>query len=141
MGMKVVVPVWIRCYEYCNCIGVVFGCKSCPMEGFLGVIFLCGWAYPFPIHLYWNVVTVDPNTLSLGNGEDNCLIEVGHLTGDEKCECVIWNESIMCSRMAFGNVYWESLRGLFLGILYLYHWDSHATSFSNDYMGGSKLYG
>ena len=48
---------------------------------------------------------------------------------------------MMCSRMAFGSVYWESLRGSILGILYLYRWYNHTTSFSNDCMGGSKLYG
>ena len=32
---------------------------------------------------------MDPNTLSLGNGEENCLSEVGHVIGEEKCECVI----------------------------------------------------
>jgi hypothetical protein len=31
--------------------------------------------------------------------------------------------------------------GLFLGIMYLYRWYSHATSFSNGCMGGSKLCG
>jgi hypothetical protein len=59
---------------------------------------------------------MDPNTLSMGNGEDNCLRE-GHVTGDEKCECVIWNESIMCSRMAFGSVYWEGTTGLGLVVM------------------------
>jgi hypothetical protein len=73
---------------------------------------VCGRAYPFPIHLCWNIVPIDPNILSLVNGEDNCLREVGHVIGEEKCECAIWNESIMCSRMAFGSVYWESLRGV-----------------------------
>ena len=53
----------------------------------------------------------------------------------------MWKKSIMVSRMAFGSVYCESLRGLFLDILYLYLLYSHATSFSNDYMGGSKLCG
>ena len=32
---------------------------------------------------------MDPNTLSLGNGEENCLSEVGHVIGEEKCEFVI----------------------------------------------------
>ena len=36
------VPIWVRCYKYCNCVWVVFGCKSCPMEDLLGV-FLCMW--------------------------------------------------------------------------------------------------
>ena len=75
------------------------------------------------------------------NGEENCLSEVGHVIGDEKCECVIWKESMMCSRMTFGSVYWESLRGSFLDILYLYRWYNHITSFSNDCVGGSRLYG
>ena len=29
---------------------------------------VCGWAYPFPVHLCWNVVPIDPNTLSRGMG-------------------------------------------------------------------------
>ena len=38
------------------------------------------------------------------------------MTGDEKCECVIWNESMMCVRISCGNVYWESLiEGVILG--------------------------
>ena len=50
-------------------------------------------------------------------------------------------ESIMCSKMILGRVYCESLRGSFLGILYLYLWYSHATSFLNDCVGGSRLCG
>ena len=46
--------------------------------------FVCGWAYLLPIHLCWNVDRIDPNTLSLGNGEENCFNVVGHVTGDEK---------------------------------------------------------
>ena len=61
------------------------------------------------------------------------------MTGDEKCEWVIWNESMMFWRMSCGSVYWENLRGSFLGILYLYRWYNHATSCSKDSMGGSKL--
>jgi len=33
----------------------------------------------------------DPNTTSLGNGEWNCLSVVGHVIGDKKYECIIWN--------------------------------------------------
>ena len=39
MGMRVVVPVGVNYYEYCYCVWVVFGCKSSPMKGLLGVIF------------------------------------------------------------------------------------------------------
>ena len=67
---------------------------------------------------------MDPNTLSRENGEENCLSLVGHVTGDEKYECVIWKESRICSRMSWGSVYCESLRGAFLGNLYLYRWYS-----------------
>ena len=84
---------------------------------------------------------IDPNTLSRGYGEENCLKEVGHVTGEEKCEWVIWNESKMWLRMSVGSVYWESLRGSFLGILYLYLRYNHVTSCSNDCIGGSKLWG
>ena len=36
---------------------------------------------------------------------------------------------MICSRMAFGSVYCESLRGSFLGSLYLYRWYNHTTFF------------
>ena len=45
---------------------------------------VCGWAYPFHVHLCWNIVPIDPNTLSRKNGEENCLSVVGHVTSDEK---------------------------------------------------------
>ena len=66
---------------------------------------------------------------------------MGHVTGDEKYDCVIWNEATICSMMTCGSVYWESLRGSFFSILYLYRWNNYTISFSNDCMGGSKLYG
>ena len=66
---------------------------------------------------------------------------VGHVTGDEKYERVIWNVFIKFSRMAFGSVYCKSLRELFLGVLYLYRWYSHVTSISNRWVGGSRLCG
>ena len=43
-----------------------------------------GWAYPFPIHLSWNIVPIEPKILSRGNGEENCFNVLGHVTGDEK---------------------------------------------------------
>ena len=33
---------------------------------------VCGWAYPFHVHLCWTVVPIDPNTLSRENGDKNC---------------------------------------------------------------------
>ena len=45
---------------------------------------VCGWAYLFPFDLCWNVVPIDPNTLSRGNGEENCRSVVGHVTSNEK---------------------------------------------------------
>ena len=41
---------------------------------------------------------------------------MGHVTGDEKYECVIWNVFMRFSMMVFGSVYCESLRGSFLGV-------------------------
>ena len=102
---------------------------------------MCGWAYPLLIHLCWNVVPIDPKTLSRENVEENCRSLIGHVTSDEKYECVMWKESMMCSRMSFGSVYCESLRGSFLGNLYLYRWYNHTTSFSNDCVGGSRMCG
>ena len=93
---------------------------------------VCGWAYPFPCHLCWNALPIDPNITSLGKGEWNCLSVVGHVTGDEKYECVIWNVFMKFSRMAFGSVYWKNLRGSFLGVLYLYLWYSHVIYVLND---------
>ena len=57
------------------------------MEGLFGLIFFFfnvgGRIHSFS-HLCWNVVPMDPNTLSRGNGEENCLSVVGHVTGDKK---------------------------------------------------------
>ena len=61
------------------------------------------------------------------------------MIGDVKYECVIWKEFIICSRMSFGSVYCESLRGSLLGSLCLYLWYSHTTFFLNDCVGGSRL--
>ena len=47
-------------------------------------ISLCGWAYPIPCHLCENALPMDPNILSLGNGEKNFVEWVEHVTGDEK---------------------------------------------------------
>ena len=66
---------------------------------------------------------------------------VGHVIGDEKYECVIWNVFMKFSSMAFGSVYWESLRGSFLGVLYLYILYSHVIYVLNDWVGGSRLCG
>ena len=68
---------------------------------------VCGWAYPLHVHLCWNIVPIDPKTLSRENVEANCLSLVGHVTGDEKYECVMWKESMIFSKMAFGIVYCE----------------------------------
>ena len=65
---------------------------------------------------------------------------VGHVTGDEKYECVIWKVFMRFSKMAFGSVYCASFKGSFLGVLYLYLCNQ-ATSVSNGWMGGSKLCG
>jgi hypothetical protein len=112
-----------------------------PKESTPRAFFVCGWAYPFPVHLCWNVVHIDPKILFWENGEEICFNVVKHATDNENYECVICKESIMCSRMAFGIVNCESLRGSFLGILCLYRWYNHTTSFSNDCMGGSRLCG
>ena len=103
--------------------------------------YVCGWAYPLPLHLCWNAVPIDPKTLSMKNVEENCLSLIGHVTSDEKYECVIWNDLMICSRTSFGSVYYESLRGPFLGNLYLYRWYNHTTSVSNDCLGGYRLCG
>ena len=106
LGVDVMIPIWINCYKYCNCVWVILGCKSCLVEGLLGVIF-CMWM-GIPI-----AVPIDPKTLSRENVEANCLSLVGHVTSDEKYECVMWKESMICSRMALGSVYYVSLRGSF----------------------------
>jgi hypothetical protein len=67
-------------------------------------------------------VPIEPKTLSRENVEENCRSLVGHVTGEEKYECVMWKESRRCSRISLGSVYCESLRGSFLGSLYLYRW-------------------
>ncbi len=62
---------------------------------------------------------MDPNTLSLANGEWNCVICVEHVTGEEKYDCEILNVLVRESRMLFGRVCYEFL-GEFLGFLYWY---------------------
>ena len=42
--------------------GWFISCKSCPMEGLLGVVFSVGRTYPSPCHLYWKIVPSDLNT-------------------------------------------------------------------------------
>ena len=39
MRVKVMVPVWVSCYKYRDCVRVVFGCKSCPMKCLLNIVF------------------------------------------------------------------------------------------------------
>jgi hypothetical protein len=46
----------------------------------------------------------DPNTLSLVNGEWNCVMCVGHVTGEEKYECVMLNVLVRESRSSCGKV-------------------------------------
>ena len=100
---------------------------------------VCGWAYPLLVHLCLNTVPIDPKTLSRENVEENCLSLIGHVTGDEKYECVIWKEFMICSMMSFGSVYCDSLRWSLLGSLYLYLWYNHTIFFSNDCVGGCRL--
>ena len=64
---------------------------------------------------------------------------MGHVTGDEKYECVIWNVFIKFSSMAFESVYCENMKGSFFRVLYLYLWYNHATSVANGWVGGSRL--
>ena len=77
--------------------------------------FVCGWAYPLSIHLCWNVVPIDLKTLSRENVEANCLSLIGHVTTDEKYKCVIWKESMICSRMALESVYCERFEWVIFG--------------------------
>lgn len=67
----------------------------------------CMWVciYPLLCYLCCNIFLTDPNTTSLGNREWVCLSVVDHVIGDEKYKCVIWNELVRCSEMAFGSVY------------------------------------
>jgi hypothetical protein len=112
-----------------------------PSEGHVELHCLCVVAHTHCLSICWNVFPTNPNIASLGNGEWNCLSVVGHVTGDEKYDCVIWNEFMRFSRIAFGSVYCANFRGLFLGVLYIYLWYRHATSVSNGCVGGSRLCG
>ena len=56
----------------------------CLVEGSLCFFSGVHMGYPLPCYLCWKVVPNDPNTSSLGNGEYNCLIVVGHVIGDGK---------------------------------------------------------
>jgi hypothetical protein len=40
-------------------------------------------------------VPSDPNTLSLANGENNCVMCVEHVTGEEKYDCEMLNVVVM----------------------------------------------
>ena len=39
------IPIWISCYKYGNCVQVMLGGKSCLVEGLLGVTFGMGTSY------------------------------------------------------------------------------------------------
>ena len=64
----------------------------------------------------------DPNTLSHVNGEENCVICVEHITGEEKYDCEMLNVSIRESKILYGRVCCDRLSGSFLKVLYLYLW-------------------
>ena len=53
---------------------------------------------------------------------------MGHVTGDEKYECLMLNDVIRNSSIGVGIVYWARLSGSFLGMRYLYLWYSHTIS-------------
>ena len=53
------------------------------MDCFWAIILLCGWAHLIPCHLCENALSMDPKTLSLGNGERNFVRWVEHVTEDE----------------------------------------------------------
>lgn len=48
MGMEVVVPIEVGCYEYRYGFRVILRSKSCPVEGLLGVFFCMRVGIPIP---------------------------------------------------------------------------------------------
>jgi len=71
MGMKVVVPVGVGCDEYCYCVRVVFGCKSCPVEGLLCVCFCMrvSISVPYPFMLERGAYGPEYCISKVGRGE------------------------------------------------------------------------
>ena len=62
----------------------------------------------------------DPKTLSLANGEHNCVICVEHVTGEEKYDWEMLSVVIRESRMFCGRVCCDPVCGVFFEFLYLY---------------------
>ena len=73
-------------------------------------------SFPFVLESSAN----DPKTLSLVNGEYNCVICVEHVTGEEKYDCEMLNVCVRESRRCCGKVCWGSFGESFFGFLYLY---------------------
>ena len=76
-----------QCIACCNCSCVV-GCAS-----------------PLPDHCVEKAWLNDPNILSCVKGEKKGLMVVGHVTRDEKYECVMLNVVIRWFRIGVGSVY------------------------------------
>lgn len=118
---KVLVSIDIWHSQYNDGIGVFFFATSLALcIVYWTISSLCRCAYPIPFHLYQKAVPRDPNILSLENSEQNCVICVGHVMGDEKYECEILNVVIRESKKQVEKVCCNAFNGSLLGILYLY---------------------
>ena len=85
--------------------GGLVGCRPLYVGGHIRVLFICA-----------EMLILLIRRLCLG-GMGRRI--VGHVTGEEKYECVMLKELRICSRMVSGSVYCESWRESLLGILYL----------------------
>ena len=75
-------------------------------------------------------------------GELYCVSLVGHVSGEELYECVIWNEFISSSSMSGCNTSWLlcgcMIFGSFLGSMVIHLCNSHSTSVSKSCGGGCR---
>lgn len=88
MGVEVLIPIWISCISIVIVFGLFWVVSLAQLRACWISFLVCIWTYPLLVHLCWNAVLIDPKTLSRENLEENCLSLIGHVTGDEKYECV-----------------------------------------------------
>ena len=107
-------------------------CIACWAISLLG-----GCAYPIPLHLCRKAVPSDPKILSLVWDEENWVIVVERVIGDEKYDWETLNVVMIESMMLVGRVCCDYLSGFVLWVLYLCLWYSHIISISKVCIGGT----
>lgn len=135
---EILVPVYVRYDYYGDGVWIIFAANLAQCIAFWANSLVHGWAYPIPFHLYRKVVLSEPNTLSLAKGEQNCVIFVEHVMGEEKYEWETLKLIVKESRTWVGRVCCVVFSGSLLGTLYLYFRYSHTISISKDCGGGTR---